>query len=138
MISFDKTNSGANSKVLVTLLLDIGTFVERLWNVCSFTVLTLLLLNSLLTFYPICRAGRCLTARWWTPCGSAPPAWRRVRRRRRRIPPFSTPSRSPALASSSSRPPLSEGDSIYRYLLSLRIGGCGKCCGSGSAGSACL
>jgi hypothetical protein len=27
---------------LVSILLDIGTFVERLWNVCSFTVLTLL------------------------------------------------------------------------------------------------
>jgi hypothetical protein len=42
MISFDRTNSGKNSKGLVTFLLDIGTFVERLWNVCSFTVLTLL------------------------------------------------------------------------------------------------
>ncbi len=33
----------------VSFLLDIGTFVERLWNVCSFTVLTLLLLASLFT-----------------------------------------------------------------------------------------
>jgi hypothetical protein len=27
----------------VSFLIDIGTFVERLWNVCSFTVLTLLI-----------------------------------------------------------------------------------------------
>jgi hypothetical protein len=42
MISFDKTNSGTNSNVLVSFRLDIGTFVERLWNIYSFTVLTLL------------------------------------------------------------------------------------------------
>jgi hypothetical protein len=38
MMSFDKTNEGTNSKV-VSFLLDIGTFVERLWNVCFFIVL---------------------------------------------------------------------------------------------------
>jgi hypothetical protein len=37
----NETNSGTNSKVLITFLLDIGTFVERLSSVCSFTVLTL-------------------------------------------------------------------------------------------------
>ncbi len=42
MISFDKTNSGTNSNVLVSFRLDIGTFVERFWNICSFTVSTLL------------------------------------------------------------------------------------------------
>ncbi len=42
MISFDKANSGTNSNVLVSFRLDIGTFVERLWNIGSFTVLTLL------------------------------------------------------------------------------------------------
>ncbi len=41
MISFDETNSGTNSNVLLSFLLDIGTFAERLWNVCSFSVLTL-------------------------------------------------------------------------------------------------
>jgi hypothetical protein len=35
MISFNETNSGTNSNVLVSLLLEIGTFVERLWNVCG-------------------------------------------------------------------------------------------------------
>ncbi len=39
---FDGANWGTNSDVLVSFLLDVGTFVERLWNVCSFTVLTLL------------------------------------------------------------------------------------------------
>jgi hypothetical protein len=46
-ISFAKINSGTNSKVLITFLLDIGTFVERLWNVCSFTVLTLLTIYAI-------------------------------------------------------------------------------------------
>jgi hypothetical protein len=41
MISFDGADSGTNSDVLVSFLLDVGTFVERLWNVCSFTALTL-------------------------------------------------------------------------------------------------
>ncbi len=41
-VSFDKTNSGTNSNVLVSFRLDIGTFVERLWNICSSIVLTLL------------------------------------------------------------------------------------------------
>ncbi len=50
MISFNETNSGTNSKVLVSFLLDIGTFVECLWNVCSFTVLTLLYSLAVLTF----------------------------------------------------------------------------------------
>jgi hypothetical protein len=40
--SFDGADSGTNSDVLVSFLLDVRTFVERLWNVCSFTVLTLL------------------------------------------------------------------------------------------------
>jgi hypothetical protein len=35
-------NLGTNSNVLVSFLLDIGTFLERLWNFFSFTVLTLL------------------------------------------------------------------------------------------------
>jgi hypothetical protein len=43
MISFDGADSGKNSDVLVSILLDVGTFVERLWNVCSFTVLILLI-----------------------------------------------------------------------------------------------
>ncbi len=43
MLSFDKTYSGTKSHVMVSFLLDIGTFVERLWNVCFFTVLTLLI-----------------------------------------------------------------------------------------------
>ncbi len=34
MISFEKTNSGTNSNVLVSFLLDIGTFVERLFLYC--------------------------------------------------------------------------------------------------------
>jgi hypothetical protein len=42
MISFDGADWGTNSDVLVSLLLDVGTFAERLWNVFSFTVLTLL------------------------------------------------------------------------------------------------
>jgi hypothetical protein len=46
MCSFDGADSRTNSDVLVSFLLDVGTFVgtfvERLWNVCSFTVLTLL------------------------------------------------------------------------------------------------
>jgi hypothetical protein len=42
MISFDKKNSGPNSNDFVSFLLYIGTFVERLWNVCSFTIMTLL------------------------------------------------------------------------------------------------
>ncbi len=32
------------SYVLVSFLQDVGTFVERLWNVCSFSVLTLVTL----------------------------------------------------------------------------------------------
>ena len=40
-ITFDKTNSEELNGFIVSFLLDIGTFVERLWNVCSFTVLTL-------------------------------------------------------------------------------------------------
>jgi hypothetical protein len=43
MISFDKTNSGMNTNVLVSFLLDMVMFVERLWNISSFTVLILLL-----------------------------------------------------------------------------------------------
>jgi hypothetical protein len=42
MISFDGTDLGTNSDVSLSFLLDVGTFVERLWNICSFTVLTLL------------------------------------------------------------------------------------------------
>jgi hypothetical protein len=42
MLSFDMTYSGTNSNVMVSFLLDIGTFVDCLWNVCSFAVLTLL------------------------------------------------------------------------------------------------
>jgi hypothetical protein len=37
-ISFKKTNSGKNSIVFVSFLLDIGTFVERLWNVYCFDI----------------------------------------------------------------------------------------------------
>jgi hypothetical protein len=40
-IYFDGAGSGTNSDVLVSFLLDVGTFVERLWNVCSFIVSTL-------------------------------------------------------------------------------------------------
>jgi hypothetical protein len=40
MISFDGADSGTNSGVLVSVLLDDGTFVEHLWNVGSCTVLT--------------------------------------------------------------------------------------------------
>jgi hypothetical protein len=36
MISFDGVDSGTKSDVTVSFLLDVGTFVERLWNVCSF------------------------------------------------------------------------------------------------------
>jgi hypothetical protein len=50
MFSFDGTDSGMNSDVLVSFLLDVGTLMERLWNVFSFTVLTLLLLYSSLAF----------------------------------------------------------------------------------------
>ncbi len=35
MISLDNKNSGTNSIVFVSFVLDIGTFVERLWNVCG-------------------------------------------------------------------------------------------------------
>jgi hypothetical protein len=42
MCSFDRADSGTNSEILVSFLLDFRTFAERLWNVCSFTVLTLL------------------------------------------------------------------------------------------------
>jgi hypothetical protein len=35
MCSFDGADSATNSYVLVSLLLDVGTFVERLWNVCG-------------------------------------------------------------------------------------------------------
>jgi hypothetical protein len=41
--SFDVADSGTNSDVLVSFLLDVGTFVKHLSNVCSFTVLTLLI-----------------------------------------------------------------------------------------------
>jgi hypothetical protein len=54
MISFDKTNSGTNSNVLVSFRLEIGTLVERLWNVCSFTVLTLQALNKVLLLSERC------------------------------------------------------------------------------------
>ncbi len=50
MFPFDGTNSGMNSDVLVSFLLDVATLVERLWNVVSFTVFTLLLLYSSLAF----------------------------------------------------------------------------------------
>ncbi len=42
MISFEGADWGTNSDVLVSFLLDVGKFAERLWNVCSFTILTLL------------------------------------------------------------------------------------------------
>jgi hypothetical protein len=35
MCSYDGADSGTNSDVLVSFLLDVGTFVERLWNVCG-------------------------------------------------------------------------------------------------------
>jgi hypothetical protein len=35
MCSFDGADSATNSDVLVSFLLDVGTFVERLWNVCG-------------------------------------------------------------------------------------------------------
>jgi hypothetical protein len=41
MCSFDGADSGTNSDVLVSFMLDVGTFVECLLNICSFTVLTL-------------------------------------------------------------------------------------------------
>jgi hypothetical protein len=34
MSSFDGTDSGMKTHILVSFLLDVGTFVERLWNVC--------------------------------------------------------------------------------------------------------
>ncbi len=40
MCSFDGADSGTNSDVLVSFVLDVGTFEECLLNVCSFTVLT--------------------------------------------------------------------------------------------------
>jgi hypothetical protein len=43
MISFDVADLGMNSEVMVSFLLDVGTFVKNLWNICSFAVLTLLL-----------------------------------------------------------------------------------------------
>ncbi len=55
MITFDKTNSGTNSNVLVLFLLYIGTFVERLRNVGSFTVLTL---HTTLTMSWVCSFPR--------------------------------------------------------------------------------
>jgi hypothetical protein len=39
-IFFDGTNLGPDSNGLVSVRLDIGTFVERLWIFCSVTVLT--------------------------------------------------------------------------------------------------
>ncbi len=35
IISFKKINSGKNSNVMLPFELDVGTFVERLWNVCG-------------------------------------------------------------------------------------------------------
>jgi hypothetical protein len=35
MISFHGADSGTNSDIMVSFLLDVGTFVERLWNVCG-------------------------------------------------------------------------------------------------------
>jgi hypothetical protein len=35
MISFDGADSETNSDIMVSFLLDVGTFVERLWNVCG-------------------------------------------------------------------------------------------------------
>jgi hypothetical protein len=35
MISFDGADSGTNSDVMVSFFLDVGTFVERLWNICG-------------------------------------------------------------------------------------------------------
>jgi hypothetical protein len=43
MCSFDGADSGTDSDVLVSFLLDVGTFVERLWNVCRKFVERLLL-----------------------------------------------------------------------------------------------
>jgi hypothetical protein len=47
MCSFDGADSGTNSDVLVSFLIDVGifcgTFVERLWNVCGTFVERLLL-----------------------------------------------------------------------------------------------
>jgi hypothetical protein len=46
MCSFDRADLGTNSDVLLSFPVRCrnvcGTFEERLWNVCSFTVLTLL------------------------------------------------------------------------------------------------
>jgi hypothetical protein len=42
MIFFDGEDWGTNSDVLVSFLLDVGTFAICLWNICSFTVLTFL------------------------------------------------------------------------------------------------
>ncbi len=42
MCSFDGADSETYSDILVSFLLDFRTFAERLWNLCSFTVLTLL------------------------------------------------------------------------------------------------
>jgi hypothetical protein len=39
MCSFDGADLGANSDVLVSFLLDVGTFMEHLWNVCFFSLL---------------------------------------------------------------------------------------------------
>ncbi len=35
LISFDGADSGTNSDILVSFLLDVGTIVECLWNVCG-------------------------------------------------------------------------------------------------------
>jgi hypothetical protein len=48
LISFNKADLGTNSKVFVSFLLDFGTFVKCLWNICSFTVLTLLVMFSVI------------------------------------------------------------------------------------------
>ncbi len=42
MISFGGADWGTNSDIFVSFLLDVGPFAKRLWNICSFTVLTLI------------------------------------------------------------------------------------------------
>ncbi len=48
MCSLDGADSGTNSDVLVSLPLDVGILLECLWNVCSFTVLTLLSISNII------------------------------------------------------------------------------------------
>jgi hypothetical protein len=48
MISFDGVDSGTNSHVMVSFLLDVGTFVERLFV----SVLTLLVMYSIEKPFP--------------------------------------------------------------------------------------